>query len=342
MRGVDARIADVRALVRAARRVARDEALVPEIARCSGLSVQGVRLALERHLELTPSDEEVEALALSVVPSPRVHVILSATVFTAALRAIAVARAAAPKVSVRPSRRDPVFARALVGALADPTVTLADADDIDSGEIHVYGRDETIAEVSARAQPRVIVRAHGAGLGVAYISRSGTLERAAEALARDVVPFDQRGCLSPRVAFVEGDEARAERFAAALDAALSEAGASVARGELSVDERTQSARYIETVVFAGRCLRGADHVVGVASSLVVPPPGRHVHVVPVRDARDVRAHLQPMERRIVAFGADDVLRLEGLAPSHARVSGLGEMQRPPFDGPVDRRWRLAF
>ncbi len=40
---------------------------------------------------------------------------------------------------------------------------------------------------------------------------------------------------------------------------------------------------------------------------------------------------------IVAVGTDDPAAHGAIAPPHARVSALGEMQRPKFDGPVDRR-----
>jgi hypothetical protein len=80
--------------------------------------------------------------------------------------------AASEDVTVRPSRRDPAFARALVEALSDPRVRLdpeLDVAVIDSGEIHIYGHDETIARDREHARPGVRVRLHGAGMGVVWI-----------------------------------------------------------------------------------------------------------------------------------------------------------------------------
>src|SRR5262249_25486731 len=148
--------------------------LLGELARSTGLSVEGVALALERSLEWDASPEEIDALPAHAKEEPLVAVILSANVFVGALRALALARAASSRVIVRPSRRDPFFARPLVAAATDPVFVLDDAFDvatIPEGEIHVYGKDETIAAVRAKARPSVRVRGHGAGFGVAWMPR---------------------------------------------------------------------------------------------------------------------------------------------------------------------------
>lgn len=344
--------ADVLRLVEAARAVARGRAsLEADLVRTTGLSPEGVNLAFDRHLELDPSDEDLDALVAGAGAAKHVVVVLSANVFVAALRAIAIARAASPSVAVRPSRREPHFARALVAAAGDPGLTWIEAHEGDDarddavlerlfgGEVHVYGRDATIAAVRARVGARIRVRGHGAGMGVAVVGEGADLADAARALARDVVAFDQRGCLSPRVALVEGED-RARAFAEALDGALAEANARVPRGTLSEDERVALARYAATMAFAGDIVRGAAHAVGLAPAgapLVVPPPGRHVHVAPVASMNEVEARLADLASVIVAVGADDPARARPHVPRHARLSALGEMQRPPLDGPVDRR-----
>jgi len=335
----------VRRLLDAAAEVASDAALVEPLCESTGLSAEGVRLALSRHLETDAGEAEVAALVAGAAPSPHVHVILSANVFTAPLRALAVACAASPSVSVRPSRRDPVFTRALLRAAPGVGVTLVEHADVGAvavGDVHVYGRDETIAQVRAAARPGVTVRAHGAGLGVAWVGHAADLEGAASALADDVVVFDQRGCLSPRVAFVQGDEERGVRFVAALGAWLSELGRTVPRGRLDPDERRAAARYAEAMTFAGRVVRGADHLVALGPTggpLIVPPPGRHVHVLVVRDVEEARAVLGPVLRLVVAVGSDDTAAATHLVAdaTRGRFSALGRMQRPPFDGPVDLR-----
>jgi hypothetical protein len=342
-RGADERVADVKRLLAAARTVHMDRGhIASNIGRATGLTMAGVELGFAS-LETDASDADLSLLVASAGSAPRVHVILSANVFVAALRAIAIARAAADHVTVRPSSRDRVLTRALVEAARDDAIALVEERDVSQSvadEIHVYGHDATIGAVRARAGPRVVVRGHGPGIGVAVVTRAAGVDAAADGLAADVVPFDQRGCLSPRVAIVEGDDARALVFACALDERLRAWGAHVRRGVLSDDERIEAVRWRAAMAFAGRVWEGDHHAIALAptgSPLAVPPPGRHVYVVPepVLDAATLR--LAPVARFVVAVGTDDPARVTRLAPPHARVSMLGTMQRPPLDGPVDRR-----
>jgi acyl-CoA reductase-like NAD-dependent aldehyde dehydrogenase len=344
MRTVEERGKAVRRIMEAARRLVHGrERLVAQIAQSTGLSPANVELALTQHLETEASDEDLEKLISSAGDASAVAVILSANIFVGALRAIALARAASDHVVVRPSGRDPVFARALVDEIADATIQLEETlevSEIEEGEIHVYGRDETIAEVRAHARAGVRVRGHGAGMGVAWISSHADVEAVANALARDVVVFDQRGCLSPRLALVEGDAARADAFADALHSALGEWATKVPRGAMSSEETASSHRYITTMTYASRVLIGDEHVVGIARAgtpLLLPPTHRHVHVAPVADAETARASNAPFARAIVIVGSDDEAAARGLAPRWARISRLGWMQRPPLDGPVDLR-----
>lgn len=343
-RSLEARIDDVRAVVRAARAVASQrDAIVPAVVASTGLSRAGVELALAEHLELEASDDDLRRLVERAGDAPRVAVILSSNVFVGALRAIAIARAAAPDVVVRPSRRDPAFARALVLGIAEPSVRLApdlEVEDVDRGQIHVYGHDETIAAVRARARPGVRVVGHGSGMGVAWISRRASISAAARALAADVAVFDQRGCLSPRIALVEGSEERANALADALHAELERAGALVPRGDVPPEERAAGERYVATMTYAYRALVGTDHVVGVAPAgapIVSAPAYRHVHVAACADEADAARLVESLRPGIVAIGSDDREAARRLAPPWARLSALGRMQRPPLDGPVDLR-----
>ena len=329
----------IRGLVDAARRLADDRGtIIPAIAEATGLSPEGVDLALSKHLETNATDEDIAKLEASTPKTSKVSVVLAANVFVGALRAIAVARAAAPVVVVRPSRRDPTFARLLVEAAADPAIAIVDKLDvasIDEGEIHVYGRDDTIADVRARARPGVVVRGHGSGMGVAYVTDVAQ----AKALAEDVVVFDQRGCLSPRFALVEGDEARALAFAEALHDELEAFDASIPRGDVPGDERAAIGTYIATMTYASKVLVGTSHAVGVAphaAPLILPPSYRHVHVAPVKDVAEAAKLLEPLAKGIAIVGAENDSLTKALG-IRVRTAPIGRMQRPPLDGPVDLR-----
>jgi hypothetical protein len=339
-------MADVRRLLAAARAVHADRArIAPRIQQATGLSLEGVELGFAS-LELDASDAELGALVEAAGDTSHVHVVLSSNVFVAPLRALALARAASGSVTVRPSQRDPVLTEAIVEAAGDPSVRIVrerDAAESARGEIHVYGRDETIEAIRARSLPGTLVRAHGAGLGVCILTEAADLAVAAEGVAADVVPFDQRGCLSPRIVIMSGTSERAEQFADALDRALRGWGERVPRGEMSADEQDEAARWTETLRFAGRAWRGGHHVVGLGPAgppPLVPPPGRHVLVHAVASMVEAADALAPMAPYVVAAGSDDVLAAQRLVPS-GRVSSLGQMQHPPLDGPVDRRERFA-
>ncbi len=348
-RSVAERIRDVRIVQAAARHVVdRRAELVPRLVASTGLSREGVELALTHHVELDATDADLAQLVAGAGDSPRVTVVLSANVFVGALRAIALARAAAVDVIVKPSRRDPAFALALIEAAAAAgdahlhVVEELDIAAVDEGEIHVYGHDATVAEIQRKARPDVRVRGHGSGMGVAWVAAGDerAFATAARDLAADVVAFDQRGCLSPRVALVEGDQARAEAFAATVHEALEHLGAVVPRGPLPPDVAAEAARYADTMTYACRAFVGTQHVVGIAPAgapLALPPPYRHLHVASAGSRASASALLAPLAKGIVAVGSDDLAGARTLAPAWARVSRLGAMQRPPLDGPVDLR-----
>jgi hypothetical protein len=345
-RSVDERIAGVRGVIAAANAVYRDRAAIAaDIERSTGLSKEGVELGFEC-LERDATADDLRALVDRAGDAPRVHVILSANVFVAPLRAIALARAASDHVTVSPSSREPAFARALVAAARDPGIAIVADRDVaigDADRIDVYGRDETIADVRARARTSAVVRGHGAGLGVAIVTAGDGVRDgvdAADALAGDVVAFDQRGCLSPRVVFVEGTADRASAFASALSERLTAWEKRVPRGSLTDQERADAVRWRDALSFAGRVWIGAEHVVALAPSstpLAVPPSGRHVLVVCARSLDDVATQIGPISRFVVSVGTNDPDRARSLAPPHARVVALGRMQRPALDGPVDGR-----
>lgn len=331
--------AAIERIVLAAKKIASDASLIDPLVQSTGLSKAGVELALSEHLETDPTSEEIDRLIASATPTSCVHVILSANVFTAALRAIACARAAAPKVSVQLSSREPVFARRLIEAIADPAIFAANhdaLDDLDEGEAHVYGRAETIEKIRARVKPTVRVRAHGPGIGVAVVSEKDSIAHAAETIARDVVPFDQRGCLSPRVVFVVGDFSRAEEFAMQLDVSLGTLAKKIPRGAVTSEEAAESARFLETMRFVGSAWSRHDSAVSLSKTCVVPPAGRHVHVAALEKLDAFGEIVKPIESYVTTVGTTDVTIPRFFGHS-VRISDFGSMQKPPFDGPVDLR-----
>jgi hypothetical protein len=347
-----ARAVRVRQLVGAARRIADPaDPLGIEARRvlpaATGLSVEGVNLALERCLETEPSEDEIAALVGSVEEAPRAHVLLSANVFVAAHRAIALGLAASETVFVRPSRREPEMTRLL--QLAEPELfRVVDAlAPLPGDQAFVYGTDETIATVRAEFGPEVVLHAHGSGLGVVVADVWGAPRQAlrdiGRSIAEDIVPFDQRGCLSPRVVFVVGAKADIEgarSLAEELARALEEAEERVPRGALSTDEARAVVRYRETMLYAGETLHAGAGLVGLhlgGGPVVVPPVGRHVHVMVAADLDRAVAPLSHLVVTAATVGPPELGERVRTYFVGARFSPIGYMQRPLFDGPVDRR-----
>jgi len=312
----------------------------------TGLSPQGVQLGLVRHVETAVSDGEMKLLLSRAGTAPHVHVVLSANVFVGAVRALAIAVAAAPRVSVRSSRREAVMADLLVRALAEgegPSagVDVVGAVDPKPGDaVHVYGRRESIDAVARAAPAGVRVRGHGPGFGIAILDSDGG---AAERLSWDVVPFDQRGCLSPRIVIFCGPSGPAKAFCMRLAAELGAREADVPRGRLDEEEIASATLYRETMRAAGYHIDGDSFAIGFDPSprqLLLPPTGRHVHVACAGSPGDVTALLEPFRSGITAIGAlgrgPAVQAAIALAP-RARSPALGQMQRPPLDGPIDLR-----
>jgi hypothetical protein len=316
-----------------------------ELPQATGLSPANVALALDEILETRPPDDEIATLLASVEPAPRAHVVLSANVFVAAHRAIALGLAQSEHVLVRPSRREPLFASLLREASSGAFEIVSELRAVAGEHVWAYGSDESLSEIRSGLPRDVVFHAHGSGFGIAFVEAATVeLDAAAEALARDVVPFDQRGCLSPRLAVVDGTEAEVRAFAAALARALAALEKAIPQGTLDRDELAAIARWRDTVLYASELVAAGSGWVSLglaAEPLLLPPVGR---LVAVTRATPADPRLASLERFVAAAGIGGSEgfgeRVKRRLP-HARSSPLGRMQRPTFDGPVDRRPPLA-
>ncbi len=335
----------VRALVAAAARVADRTSELGRRARrmlveSTGLSAENVAWALEEALETAPSAAEVAALCRSVPAARAVHVVLPANVFVAAHRAIALALAASARVFVRPSRREPVFA-ALLAEAAPGLFELAHELAPEPGDhVWAYGGDRSLDAVRASLPDGTVLHAQGPGYGLALVDGAAADERAATALARDVAPFDQRGCLSPRVAVVLGSPDDARRFAALAAEALAVREREVPLGRLEAIEAAEIRRFRDAATYAGALLPAGSGGVLMTDGvkLGVAPVGRHLTI---SAAPNLEVALGEVTVELVTAvgiaGPDALLRDAATALPSARVSKLGRMQCPPFDGAADRR-----
>jgi hypothetical protein len=341
------RLARIEQALHAARRLADPSDALGREARellpgSTGLSKENVELGLSECLETAPESEEIAELCRNVPLAPAAHVLLSANVFVAAHRAVALALAASDRVYVRSSRREPEMARLLRAAGAP--FELVEALRPEPGDhVWAYGTEATLAELRARNPPEVTLHEHGPGMGIALVQEPPARDLAslADALAHDVVLFDQRGCSSPRIAFVRGSPESTEQFARALAQALERWGQRVPRGRFSAAEMADESRYRDSAAYAMQLLSAGDAAVSLdesgAHAVLVPPIGRNIHVVRIENPS---RSLLPLVALVTSVGWCGDAGLEdeiGATLPHARRCALGFMQRPRFDGPVDRR-----
>ena len=337
----NARQARVARLVEAARALGNPQtdagrALRRRLLETTGLSAPNIELGLTRCLETAPVAEHLQTLLASTPEAPRAHVLLSGNVFVAALRAIAIGLASSAQVSVRASRRDPALAEALQ-TLAPGLFELRSQLAPEPGDhFWSYGSDATLAELKASLPAGVWFHHHGSGFGAAVIDASALTAEQTRDLALDSALFDQRGCLSPRVVCVIGSHEQALNVAQRLAFELAALERELPPGLQGTEQAAEARRQRDAAAYAFELFNAGGGWVSFAPELVVPPAGRNLHVSTTPDP--LRA-LLPFVQHLTCIGtnADRLAGQLGLTFGGARLVALGEMQRPPLDGPVDRR-----
>jgi hypothetical protein len=213
----------------------------------------------------------------------------------------------------------------------------------------VEGSDESVAAIRSAAQGRVL--GFGRRVSLAVVAREATsdIEGVAAAIARDVSLYDQQGCLSPQVVYVErGGAANPTEVAESIGKALISVARELPRGTLTSAEHVAVRSFREQAEW--RAVAGEDtRVLGDPSDtgptvLYEADPSfqptclnRTVRVKPLDRLEDLPAHLGSWAGLVEAIGAagpearirDLALTLAGCS-SASRICPLGQMQVPPL------------
>ena len=225
------------------------------------------------------------------------------------------------------------------------------------------GGDETVAAIRARIPVRIRFLGFGHRLSFAFIHSSalsgGNFREVVERSARDVSAWDQLGCLSPQVIYVdEGAVVSPRKFAEMLAEELARTEEQTPRGKVSVEVAAtiasrrsfyeiRAAHSEETRMWASE-KSTAWTVVYEADSLF---QGSCLHrFIYVKATPDLEKALQAADRvrgQISTIGlaaAQD--KILGLAATLAewgvtRICPIGEMQNPPITWRHDGRLALA-
>lgn len=282
---------------------------------------------------------------------------------TSMLRALLVGSAAV----VKPGRGDVVLPVLLARALAEEDSALARAAAVlywgggrDSAAedvllrgadlVIVYGGDDTVHAVRERLPITTRLVAYHHRVSVALVGRTAltreTMPAAAEATARAVAMFDQRGCVSPHAVFVEeGGEAGPREFARMLAQGLDALSHSLpaTAPPAGVASAVQQLRRTTEL----RAAAGEDvelHASPDTSWTVLFDPlpaleasclGRSVRVHAVADAGELPALLAPLGKHLQTVGVAGLAdRLDRVATELGRVGvmrvcALAEVAFPP-------------
>lgn len=242
-------------------------------------------------------------------------------------------------------------------AITGPTAVAAWSN---ADAVIAYGSDAAIDAVRqyAPANARVITYGHKLSFGVVAREslRPTHIGEAAARAAYDVCRFDQQGCLSPHVFYVEcAHQTDAHAFASELASALADWTRAMPRGAVNTDELVSLARLRRQQEF--RAAQGHALIYGATDDdwcvLFDEDPtfrasclNRTVWVLPIPELSALEALLQPVRRYLqtagVAVGPDrisglaDVLTTAGLD----RICPLGQMGDAPPTWHHDGRFHV--
>ena len=343
------------------------------LTRTTGLAPQMVDWGLRTTLETVRRESLLELVRAGnatfedkpTVPLGLLGVVLAGNVFAATVRALFIPLLFGVPVIAKVSSKESSFAHVLRRSLhgADSALTRAfqvvaftGGDETaersllaEAEGVSVYGSDETIEAIRRRLGGRLPLFAHGHGLSAAVCGGAALSEsrigRTIAAVALDVAAYDQLGCLSPQVIYVEeAKRGTAEMFAERLSQeGLTALGSALPRGELPLSVGAAQAQWRGTGEIEGSLFEGPDHAVVVSRDR--PPrwsPGyRNVTVVPVASPAQAVEAMVPFEGHMKCIGVDAgskaglLAALRGNPKNTAYACAIGSMQTPPFDAPAD-------
>jgi hypothetical protein len=280
---------------------------------------------------------------------------------------------------VKASVRDPVFPALFVESLREVDAELADCVGVldwgreelaltqtalaEANAVIAYGDDHTISALRQIAPPEAVFLGYGHKISFAIVAKEAmtaeNLPALAEAAAFDASVYDQQGCLSPHVFYVEErGQLGPRKFAAALAEAMAAYQGRIARGPLTVEEAAELTRIRTGYEFRAESDRRVAVWSGVSPndwvvvyeddpSFIPSCLNRVVFVKPTDGFKRVLDAIQrfapnistvgvsPLNERSMAFAAD--LSKMGVH----RICPIGQMQRPPLSWHHDGLPNLA-
>ncbi len=218
----------------------------------------------------------------------------------------------------------------------------------------LYGGDEAVEWVRTRLPATVPLRAYRHRMGVGLLGRGALGARESEAaalaarVARAVALFDQRGCVSPQILFVEeGGEVAPEAWSGLLAGAFAELEETLPSGTVPPEEgallqQLRGAGEMKASAGDGTIHHGGP---GAPWTVLFEPGGglqptclnRTVRVIPVPELEDAVGALRPASRHLQTVGVAGLG--EGAGRIREALARMGVSRMVGFDGvPWPRPW----
>ncbi len=221
------------------------------------------------------------------------------------------------------------------------------------------GNDETVESIRRVVPSRTRFVSHGHKVSFAYLTKDALsgykTRRWTEGAAADVAAWDQQGCLSPHVFYVQGGgETSAEQFAEMLAGQLTKLEQLQPRAPLTIQESaaiaTRRSFYEVRASHSGDTKHWRSHESTAWTVVYENDPqfqfsclNRFVYVKPVADLHDLLKHAELVRDKVSAVGIaalDDEARpltRELARWGVSRVCRVGAMQSPPLTWRRDGR-----
>jgi hypothetical protein len=225
------------------------------------------------------------------------------------------------------------------------------------------GSDETLAAIRARLPAKVRFLGYGQRVSFGFVAREvlrdETIAEIVSSTADDVIAWDQNGCLSPHVIYVEERGAvESDKFAERLAVELANREATEPRGKISVEEAATIAS--RRAIYETIAMHRADAKIWSSQnstawtvvfehdvSFRFSPLNRFIYVKPVPDVAAVMPGVDEIHGKVSTVGvAAPPEKMKELALRFARwgakrICPLGQMQNPPLTWRHDGRPALG-
>jgi hypothetical protein len=326
-------------------------ALDPPLARLSGLSLEGLRAGLEAVLGGVRK-EPAAALLARARPAPveagPALAILASNLPGLAVQPLLPALLARRPLLLKSPTAEPLFAPAFLAALTRREPRLAGAlaaatwsggdQKLEApvlqgvGMVLAYGEQATLDDLERRAPGKVI--GYGPRTSIGIVAASADVRATAEALARDVALFDQRGCLSVVAVYTAGDARElAERLAGALlDYARRLPPGPVVRPLSAAVQHQRLNAEIRGLWVSDLPLRQGTVILDPDPELRPSPGLRTVRVHPLEDLSRLPEILAPWRGRLqgAALAGEEAWALEPrlIQLGFSRFAAPGDLQSP--------------